>query len=85
VKQPDLAAVKAAVEAKLKQQKAAGQLRSMADKLAEVAYQQADSLKGCKMPQAEIKHSDWLSRDKKSADPVLSNPKVLDAALAMMC
>ncbi|WP_287877989.1 SurA N-terminal domain-containing protein [Aquitalea sp.] len=81
VKQPDFAAVRAAVEAKLKQQKAAGQLRSMADKLAEVAYQQADSLKGVQDAlKLEIKHSDWLARDKKSADPVLANAKVLDAA-----
>ncbi|WP_159878008.1 SurA N-terminal domain-containing protein [Aquitalea denitrificans] len=81
VKQPDFAAIKAAVEANLKQQKAAGQLRSMADKLAEVAYQQADSLKGVQDAlKLEVKHSDWLARDKKSADPVLANAKVLDAA-----
>ena len=83
IKQPDFAAVKAAVEAKLKQQKAAGQLRSMADKLAEVAYQQADSLKGVQDAlKLQIQHSDWVSRDKKSADPVLSNAKVLDAAFS---
>ncbi|MBA4709521.1 SurA N-terminal domain-containing protein [Aquitalea aquatica] len=83
IKQPDFAAVRSAVEAKLKQQKAAGQLRSMSDKLAEVAYQQADSLKGVQDAlKLEIKHSDWLSRDKKSADPALANAKVLDAAFS---
>jgi len=71
------------VEAKLKQQKAAAQLRSMADKLAVVAYQQADSLKGVQDAlKLQIQHSDWVSRDKKSADPVLSNAKVLDAAFS---
>jgi len=83
IKQQDFDALKPQIEAKLKQQKAASLLRSMSDKLGEVAYQQADSLKGVQDAlKLEVKHSDWLSRNKPAADALLSNPKVLEAAFS---
>ena len=80
IKQPDFAAVKEQVTARLQKQKATGALREQAEKLNELAYQQADSLKAAsdtlKLP---LETSDWLARDSKPTNPVLAHPKLLDA------
>ncbi|WP_293766157.1 SurA N-terminal domain-containing protein [uncultured Aquitalea sp.] len=83
IKQADLTAVKAAVAAKLKQQKAAALYRKQADSLAEVAYQQGSSLKGIQDAlKLEAKHSDWLERGKPAQDTLLNNPKLQEAAFS---
>ena len=78
---PDFNAVKDQVAQQLKLQKAGNLFRAQSDTLTEVAYQQGDSLKGVQdalklVPQ----QSGWLARAPSGNDPILSNPKVLDAA-----
>ncbi|SCK24130.1 SurA N-terminal domain-containing protein [Vogesella sp. LIG4] len=80
IKGSDFDSQKAAVVARLQQQKAAALFRSKAEKLGEVAYQQADSLKGLEALGLTVQHSDALPRTGKAGDPVLSNRKALDAA-----
>ena len=80
IKQPDFAAVKAEVVSRLQKQKSSARLREQAEKLNELAYQQADSLKAIsdtlKLP---VETSDWLARDSKPANPLLGHAKVRDA------
>ncbi|EEG08834.1 PpiC-type peptidyl-prolyl cis-trans isomerase [Pseudogulbenkiania ferrooxidans 2002] len=83
VKQPVFAAVKGEVEQRLKRQKAAAQFRAASEKLGELAYQQADSLKAISdQLKLSPQHSDWLVRGKPASDPVLNNPKLLEAAFS---
>lgn len=83
VKGADLAKLKPEIEMKLKRQKAAGLFRSQNEKLAELAYQQPNSLKavaeGLKL---EIQTSDWVGRGAQGAQGVLASPKVLEAAFS---
>ncbi|WP_230370982.1 peptidyl-prolyl cis-trans isomerase [Paludibacterium denitrificans] len=82
IKTASLAEVKAAVADKLKRQKAAAMFRTQSDKLAELAYQQGDSLQALQQGlKLDIHHSDWVSKA-KATDAVLSNPKVLAAAFS---
>ena len=83
VKTQGLDAVKAAIVDKLQKQKAAAQFRDQADKLNEVAYQQADSLKGVvDALKLEVKHSGWLQRSQPAKDDLLGNEKLLAAAFS---
>ncbi|MBN3004255.1 SurA N-terminal domain-containing protein [Chromobacterium alkanivorans] len=83
VKAQDFAEVKAAIADKLQRQQAGGLFRSQADKLTELAYQQGDSLKALQEQlKLQPQHSDWLSRGKPAADPLLNSPKVLEAAFS---
>ncbi|MEQ6290476.1 SurA N-terminal domain-containing protein [Vogesella sp. GCM10023246] len=82
IKGVDFEAQKPAVIAKLQQQKAAAQFRSSAEKLAEIAYQQGDSLKGMEALGLTVQHSDALPRSGKAGDAVLGNRKLLDAAFS---
>ncbi|AXT46466.1 SurA N-terminal domain-containing protein [Chromobacterium rhizoryzae] len=83
VKAQDFAEVKAAIAEKLQRQQAGSLFRSQADKLTELAYQQGDSLKALQEQlKLQPQHSDWLSRGKPAADPLLNSPKVLEAAFS---
>lgn len=82
IKGVDFEAQKPAVIAKLQQQKAAAQFRSSAEKMAEIAYQQGDSLKGLEALGLAVQHSDALPRTGKAGDAVLGNRKLLEAAFS---
>ncbi|SMF43873.1 SurA N-terminal domain-containing protein [Pseudogulbenkiania subflava] len=83
VKQPVFTAVKGEVEQRLKRQKAAAQFRAASEKLGELAYQQADSLKAISdQLKLSPQHSDWLVRGKPASDPLLNNPKLQEAAFS---
>lgn len=83
VKQPVFAAVKGEVEQRLKRQKAAAQFRAASEKLGELAYQQGDSLKAIsEQLKLTPQRSDWLVRGKPASDPLLNNPKLLEAAFS---
>ncbi|AUH50960.1 peptidylprolyl isomerase [Chromobacterium sp. ATCC 53434] len=80
IKAQDFAEVKSAVVDKLQKQKAGALFREQAEKLNEVSYQQADSLKGVvDALKLEVKHSGWIQRNQPSQDEVLSNAKLLTA------
>ncbi|MGR2679765.1 SurA N-terminal domain-containing protein [Chromobacterium haemolyticum] len=83
VKAQDFTEVKAAIAEKLQRQQAGSLFRSQVDKLTELAYQQGDSLKALQEQlKLQPQHSDWLSRGKPAADPLLNSPKVLEAAFS---
>jgi peptidyl-prolyl cis-trans isomerase D len=67
----------------LQRQKAGELFRSESDKLNDLAYQQANSLQPAASALGlKVMSSDWLTRNAKLNDPVLGNPKVLDAAFS---
>lgn len=80
IKGADFDAQKADVIAKLQQQKAAAAFRSKAEKLAEIAYQQGDSLKGMEALGLSVQRSEPLPRNGKPGDAFGGNPKLLEAA-----
>lgn len=83
VKSQSLEDVKGAIVDKLQKQKSAALFREQADKLNEVAYQQADSLKGVvDALNLEVKHSDWMQRNQPSQDELLGNAKLLSAVFS---
>jgi peptidyl-prolyl cis-trans isomerase D len=83
IKQPDFASLKDDIAQRVKLQKAAGAFRAQSDTLAEVAYQQGDSLKGVETAlKLTQQQSGWLTRQPSGNDPILSNPKVLAAAFS---
>ncbi|KMN32208.1 peptidylprolyl isomerase [Chromobacterium sp. LK1] len=83
VKSRDFTEVKAAIAEKLQRQQAGSLFRAQADKLAELAYQQGDSLKAiAEQLKLQPQHSDWLGRDKPATDALLNSPKVLEAAFS---
>jgi peptidyl-prolyl cis-trans isomerase D len=80
VRTPDLTAAKDRIVAQLQRQKAAAAFRAQAEKLNDLVYQQANSLK----PAADalglqVASSDWIARNAKVADPLLGNAKVQKA------
>ncbi|UTH73211.1 SurA N-terminal domain-containing protein [Chromobacterium sp. IIBBL 290-4] len=83
VKAQSLDDVKSVIVDKLQKQKAAGLFRAESDKLNEISYQQADSLKGVvDALKLEVKHSDWIVRNQPSQDPLLGNARLLAAAFS---
>ncbi|XLM19498.1 peptidylprolyl isomerase, partial [Chromobacterium piscinae] len=75
--------VKGAIIDKLQKQKAAALFREQSDKLNEVSYQQADSLKGVvDALKLEVKHSGWIQRNQPSQDDLLGNAKLLSAVFS---
>ncbi|POZ60438.1 SurA N-terminal domain-containing protein [Chromobacterium alticapitis] len=83
VKSQSLAQLKGAIVAKLQKQKAAALFRAQSEKLNEVSYQQADSLKGVvEALKLEVKHSGWMQRNQPAQDEVLGNAKLLQAVFS---
>ncbi|MBM2883809.1 SurA N-terminal domain-containing protein [Chromobacterium phragmitis] len=83
VKSQTLDQVKGAIVDKLQKQKAAALFREQSDKLNEVSYQQADSLKGVvDALKLEVKHSGWIQRNQPAQDDLLGNPKLLQAVFS---
>ncbi|WP_047236792.1 SurA N-terminal domain-containing protein [Chromobacterium subtsugae] len=83
IKTQGLEEARAAIVDKLQKQKASALFREQADKLNEVAYQQADSLKGVvDALKLEVKHSDWLQRNQPGKDELLGNDKLLAAVFS---
>ncbi|WP_373975895.1 SurA N-terminal domain-containing protein [Chitinibacter sp. SCUT-21] len=82
VKGATFADVKPKIEEQLKLEKAQTSFQSQSEKFSDLVYQQADSLK----PVADelklsIVQSDWVTR-KSAQDPVLNNPKLLEAVFS---
>lgn len=74
--------VKPQIEAQLRAQKATASFQGVADKFSDILYQQADSLEpAIKEFGLTVRQSDWVSRS-KAADPLLNNPKLLEAAFS---
>jgi len=67
----------------LRTQKAAKKFAEAADNFSNLVFEQSGSLKpAADALKLEIKQSGWISRNGAGADPVLANPKVLQAAFA---
>lgn len=83
IRSPDAAAGKERAIAQLQRQKAVTLFRQQADKLNDLVYQQANSLQpAASALNLKIANSDWIARNGKVADPLLNNPKVLEAAFS---
>jgi peptidyl-prolyl cis-trans isomerase D len=79
VRAKQLADVKAEIVQRLKAQKAQAQFQAQQEKLSELAYQQADSLKpAADELKLKLEQSNWIKR-KNSEDPLFAEPKMLDA------
>jgi peptidyl-prolyl cis-trans isomerase D len=79
----DEAQAKERARSLLQRQKAGELFRSASDKLNDLVYQQANSLQPAASALGlKVMSSDWLTRNAKLNDPVLGNPKVLDAAFS---
>lgn len=80
VRTPDLTAAKDRIVAQLQRQKAAATFRAQADKLNDLVYQNANSLKpAADVLGLKVASSDWIMRNAKVADPLLGNAKVQKA------
>ena len=81
IKAADFAGQKEAIIAKVKRQKAGSEYRKLVEKMGDMAYQQPDSLKAIadtlKLP---VVSGVSMGRSGITADPVLGNKKVLEAA-----
>ncbi|MDF0606441.1 SurA N-terminal domain-containing protein [Neisseriaceae bacterium TC5R-5] len=83
IKAQSFAEVQSSIIEQLQRQKAATQFRSQVEKLSELAYQQANSLTAIENTlKLSVRHSDWLTRNQPSADPILSQAKVVEAAFS---
>jgi len=82
VRSKQLADAKAEIEQKLKAQKAQARFQSQQEKLGELVYQQADSLKpAADELKLKIEQSGWINR-KAADDPKFSAPKLLEAVFS---
>jgi len=82
VRSKQIADAKVEVEQKLKAQKAQTRFLAQQEKLSELVYQQADSLKpAADELKLKIEQSGWISR-KTANDPKFSEPKLLEAVFS---
>ena len=83
VKEQNFVELKAEIAEKIKNQQARNLFRIKAEKLADLSYQQGDSLNAL---QAQLnlqpRRSGWLSRGKSIQHPLLNHPKVVAAAFS---
>lgn len=82
VRSTEFAAVKQDIKQRMARQKAGATYRQQLERLSDVTYQQADSLKpAADALKLKIEESGWLLRG-KPGEGVLANPKLIDAAFS---